>query len=211
MLEEYLSYFITTNKKDWLYLLDGCSPVLLQPTENFLQKQEPELITGQQPFAPHMTAAGYSGPSPKAYQFAKEWQTHADIAKAYLEKASRRMKKWADQKRRPDPFQVGDQVLIKVDQFNRVERSDKGLRRRYEGPVPIVERVGRVSYKLQLPHWLRHMHPLFHACCLKKYHADPTDTSRSVTTKKFKQATTKPGRQVEEILAERLKEVYLGH
>lgn len=153
-----------------------------------------------------MTAAGYSGPSPKAYQFAKEWQTHADIAKAYLEKASRRMKKWADQKRRPDPFQVGDQVLIKVDQFNqfnRVERSDKGLRRRYEGPVPIVERVGRVSYKLQLPHWLRHMHPLFHASCLKKYHADPTDTSRSVTTRKFKQATIKPGRQVEEILADR--------
>ena len=34
-----------------------------------------------------------------------------------LEKASKRMKKWADKKRRPDQFKVGDLVLIKMDQL----------------------------------------------------------------------------------------------
>lgn len=58
--------------------------------------------------------AGYKGQSPRAYQFAKEWQKNAEVARAYLEKASQRMKKWADKRRRPDPFKVGDLVLIKT-------------------------------------------------------------------------------------------------
>lgn len=51
-----------------------------------------------------------------------------DIAKDYPEKASNRMKKWADKMRKPNSFQVGDQVLIKLDQshhFKRVERLHK--------------------------------------------------------------------------------------
>ena len=59
-------------------------------------------------------AIGYTGSSPSAYHFAKEWHLNADIARAYLEKAAKRMKKWADLGRLPQEFKVGDLVLVKL-------------------------------------------------------------------------------------------------
>lgn len=44
------------------------------------------------------------GKSPAAYQFAKNWQETTDLAKAFLVPSpptAKRMKKWADTKRRP--------------------------------------------------------------------------------------------------------------
>ncbi|KAL8043819.1 hypothetical protein ABFX02_08G008550 [Erythranthe guttata] len=37
----------------------------------------------------------------------------------------------------------------------------KGLVRRYEGPFPIIAKVGKVSYRLELPSSLK-IHPVFH-------------------------------------------------
>ncbi|KAJ7957580.1 Transposon Ty3 gag-pol polyprotein [Quillaja saponaria] len=54
------------------------------------------------------------GKSPKAHHFTKDWKQNIDIARAYLEKASKRMKKWADKGRRQLEFQVGDLVLVKL-------------------------------------------------------------------------------------------------
>lgn len=134
------------------------------------------------------------------------WQKNAEVARAYLEKASKRVKKWADMKRRPDPFNVGDMVLIKTDQlrrFNRTHRAHKGLLRRYEGPVPIVARLGKVSLKVQLPRWLRHTHPVFHASNLKLYHADMGDPARNTSTRPMPRVTVMPEREAEEVLADR--------
>lgn len=41
-----------------------------------------ELAIGQQPLAPHTVVAGYTGRSPSAYKFAKDWQQQTEIAKA---------------------------------------------------------------------------------------------------------------------------------
>ena len=59
---------------------------------------------GQQPMTPHTLARGYTGKSPAAYKLAKGWHEQADIARSYLEKAARKMKKWADKKRRHAEF-----------------------------------------------------------------------------------------------------------
>ena len=124
-------------------------------------------------------AIGYTGSSPSAYHFAKEWHRNTDIARAYLEKAARRMKKWADLGRRPQEFKVGDLVLVKLQpaslQFFR-NKVHKGLVRKYEGPFPIISRVGNVSYKLQLPVWFK-IHNVLHASNLNAYHSNPQDAS----------------------------------
>ena len=52
--------------------------------------------------------------SPATYKFAKTRQDLLDEAQDSLEKASRRMKKYADQGRRPLEFQVGEKVLLKL-------------------------------------------------------------------------------------------------
>lgn len=114
MLEEYLRHFVSASQKDWVKLLD-----VAQFCYN-MQKSEAsghspfELATGQQPLAPHTVASGYRGKSPAAYHFAKDWQEQTDLAKAYLEKAAKRMKKWADPKRRPVEYKEGDLVMMKV-------------------------------------------------------------------------------------------------
>ena len=69
---------------------------------------------GQQPMTPHTLARGYTWKSPVAYKLAKGWREQADIACSYLEKAARKIKKWADKKRRHAEFQVGDLVLAKL-------------------------------------------------------------------------------------------------
>ena len=46
--------------------------------------------------------------SPGAYQMAKAWEEQVDLARSYLDKAARKMKKFADRKRRPVDYQIGD-------------------------------------------------------------------------------------------------------
>ncbi|RVX13860.1 Transposon Tf2-8 polyprotein [Vitis vinifera] len=53
---------------------------------------------------------GYTGRSPAAFKFAKGWHEQADIARSYLDKAAKKMKKWADKKRRHTEYKVGDMV-----------------------------------------------------------------------------------------------------
>ena len=62
--------------------------------------------------------------------------------------AQERQKHWADNRRRPLEFAVGDQVFLKVSPFHGVHRFGiKGkLSPKYIGPFEITERIGEVSY-----------------------------------------------------------------
>ncbi|RVW96014.1 RNA-directed DNA polymerase-like [Vitis vinifera] len=58
-----------------------------------------ELATRQQPLTPHTLTIGYTGRSTTTFKFAKGWHEQADIARSYLDKAAKKMKKWTDKKR----------------------------------------------------------------------------------------------------------------
>ncbi|GJX54506.1 PTI1-like tyrosine-protein kinase [Tanacetum coccineum] len=60
------------------------------------------------------------------------------------------------------------------------EKVHKGLTRRYEGPFPMIGRVGKVSYRVQLPPKLK-IHPVFHVSPFKPYHGDEEDPERGVS------------------------------
>ncbi|KAL5744158.1 hypothetical protein ACOSQ2_027274 [Xanthoceras sorbifolium] len=147
----------------------------------------------------------YTGRSPGSYKLAKDWQEQADIARSYLDKATRKMKKWADKKRRRVEFQVGDLVLVKLlpQQFKAFRKVHKGLVRKYEGPFPILKKVGKVSYKVELPPRLK-IHPVFHVSHLKPYHADTEDPSRRESSRAPTTVVTSYDKEVEEILADRV-------
>jgi hypothetical protein len=87
-----------------------------------------------------------------------------------LREAQARQKNYADKRRRPLIFQVGDHVYLKVSPMKGVSRFGvKGkLAPRYIGSFPILERCGQVAYKLQLPESLSAMHNVFHVSQLKK-------------------------------------------
>ncbi|KAK2999667.1 LOW QUALITY PROTEIN: hypothetical protein RJ639_024572, partial [Escallonia herrerae] len=73
------------------------------------------------------------------------------------------MKKWADKRRRQKEYNLGDMVMLKLlpQQFKSFRKVHKGLIQKYEGPFPIVAKVGKVSYRLELPPKLK-IHPVFH-------------------------------------------------
>ena len=68
-------------------------------------------------------------------------------------------------------------VKLNPVQFKAFRRVHKGLIRKYEGPFSVVHKVGKVSYRLELPAKLK-IHPVFHVSLLKPYHADEEDPAR---------------------------------
>ncbi|GKA25939.1 putative reverse transcriptase domain-containing protein [Tanacetum coccineum] len=92
-------------------------------------------------------------------------------------KAARdRQKSYANKRRKPLEFSVGDYVLLKVSPWKGVVRFvNKGkLAPRFVGPYEIIKKVGSVAYRLDLPEELNGVHDTFHVSNLKKCLADPT-------------------------------------
>ncbi|GKE08124.1 hypothetical protein Tco_1411675 [Tanacetum coccineum] len=94
--------------------------------------------------------------------------------KKRLKTARDRQKSYADNRRKPLEFSVGDKVLLKVSPWKDVVRFGKRskLSLRYVGPFEIVERVGPVAYRLRLPQELVGIHDTFHVSNPKKCLAD---------------------------------------
>ncbi|KAI3701816.1 hypothetical protein L6452_27177 [Arctium lappa] len=91
-----------------------------------------------------------------------------------LRVAQDRKKSYADRRRRPLEFQVGDKVLLKISPWKGVVRFGKKgkLSPRYIGPFEITARVGAVAYRLKLPSELGGIHDTFHVSNLRKCVAD---------------------------------------
>ncbi|GJR61608.1 putative reverse transcriptase domain-containing protein [Tanacetum coccineum] len=85
-----------------------------------------------------------------------------------------RQKSYADLKRKPMGFQVGDRVMLKDSPLKGVVRFGKQgkLNPRYVGPFKVLEKVGSVAYKLELPQELSRVHNTFHVSNLKKCYSE---------------------------------------
>ncbi|GJU02588.1 reverse transcriptase domain-containing protein [Tanacetum coccineum] len=94
--------------------------------------------------------------------------------KQRMQAARDRQKSYADLKRKPMEFEVGDKVMLKVSPWKGVVRFGKRgkLNPRFVGPFKVIKRVGDVAYKLELPEELSRVHNTFHVSNLKKCHAD---------------------------------------
>ncbi|KAD3640698.1 hypothetical protein E3N88_29921 [Mikania micrantha] len=97
-----------------------------------------------------------------------------DQIRAHLKAAQDRQKSYADKRRRPIEFQVGDLVLLKVSPWKGVIRFRKRgkLSPRFIGPFKIIARIGEVAYRLELPDELSGIHNTFHVSYLRKCLAD---------------------------------------
>ncbi|GJU62938.1 hypothetical protein Tco_1244773 [Tanacetum coccineum] len=95
--------------------------------------------------------------------------------KERLKSVRSRQKSYADKRRKPLEFKVGDRVLLKVSPWKGVVRFGKKgkLAPRYVGPFKIMECVGPLAYRLKLPQELSCVHDTFHVSNLKKCLAEP--------------------------------------
>ncbi|GJZ86477.1 putative reverse transcriptase domain-containing protein [Tanacetum coccineum] len=93
-----------------------------------------------------------------------------------LKAARDRQKSYADKRRKPLEFNVGDYVLLKVSPWKGVVRFGKKgkLAPRFVGSFEIMKKVGHVAYRLDLPEESNGVHDTFHVSNLKKCLANPT-------------------------------------
>ncbi|GJT10518.1 putative reverse transcriptase domain-containing protein [Tanacetum coccineum] len=91
-----------------------------------------------------------------------------------LQASRDRQRSYADKRRKPLEFQIGDKVMLKVSPWKGVIHFGKRgkLNPRYIGPFKILAKVGTVAYRLELPEQLSHVHSTFHISNLKKYLSD---------------------------------------
>ncbi|GJZ63392.1 putative reverse transcriptase domain-containing protein, partial [Tanacetum coccineum] len=108
-------------------------------------------------------------------------QTLEDMLRACIVQIKNRLltahsqqKSYADVRRKPMEFDVGDMVMLKVSPWKGVIRfGNRGkLSPRYIGTFKIIDRIGPVAYKLELPDGLCGIHNTFHVSNLKKCLAD---------------------------------------
>nr|GEW28242.1 retrovirus-related Pol polyprotein from transposon TNT 1-94 [Tanacetum cinerariifolium] len=94
--------------------------------------------------------------------------------KAEYQKPSGLLKSYADKRRKPLEFQVGDKVMLKVSPRKGVICFGKRrkLNPRYIGPFKILVKVGTVAYRLELLEQLSRVHSTFHVSNLKKCLSD---------------------------------------
>ncbi|GKD52480.1 hypothetical protein Tco_1281456, partial [Tanacetum coccineum] len=90
--------------------------------------------------------------------------------KSRIQAARDHQKSYADIRRKPLDFQVGDKVMLKVSPWKGVIRFGKWgkLNPRYIGPFKIIAKVGTVAYRLELLEQLSRVHSTFHVSKLNK-------------------------------------------
>ena len=105
---------------------------------------------------------------------------NVNVIRDRLKIAQDRHKSYADNRRRDLEFQVGDQVFMRISPWKGVLRFGKKgkLSPCYMGPYEIDERIGKVAYRLRLPHELARIHDVFHVSMLRKYIADSSHVLR---------------------------------
>ena len=87
-----------------------------------------------------------------------------------LKIAQSRQKSYAVSKRKEVTYEIGDRAYLRVSPLRGVKRFGvKGkLAPRFVGPYRILERMGEVAYKLELPKGLSGVHDVVHVSQLKK-------------------------------------------
>ena len=85
------------------------------------------------------------------------------------------MKQQENQDHNERIFDVGDWVFLQLQPYKQMSlkqaKKDNKLLPKYDGPYKVLQKIGTMAYKLELPASSR-VHPVFHVSCLKKIIGD---------------------------------------
>jgi transposase InsO family protein len=171
ILEEYLRAYIGPEQNDWDKWL---------PLAEFAYNNSKQESTGYTPFflnygrhprvpdAPVVNGVRNQA----AADLAMQLDQHIKTAKSLLQAAQQRQQHYADKKRRVVEFAVGDMVMLDSKNIKLRTPGAQKLMPKYIGPFEVIERHGPVAYRLELPHTMRRVHPVFHVSLLHAYRTD---------------------------------------
>lgn len=107
---------------------------------------------------------------PELSVWLQQRQVMSDLIKQHIHCSKMRMKKQADQHRSEREFTIGDMVFLKLQpyvQSSLSPGSNQKLSFKYFGPYKVLQKVGKVAYRLDLPS-TSSIHPVFHVSQLKQ-------------------------------------------
>ena len=86
-------------------------------------------------------------------------------------------KSYADTKRKEVTYEVGHRAYLHVSPLRGVKRFGAKVKLApwFVGPYRVLEHMGEVAYKLELPEGLWGVHDVFHVSQLKKCHVEMAD------------------------------------
>jgi hypothetical protein len=108
--------------------------------------------------------------NPTAVEALLRWQRALLFAQSNTVRAQLRQKKYADQHRREETYQVDDRVLLSTShlQLKGEAKRARKFTERYIGPYRVKKVVNRNSYELELPPQLK-IHAVVNVSLLKRY------------------------------------------
>ncbi|GKD71595.1 putative reverse transcriptase domain-containing protein [Tanacetum coccineum] len=141
-------------------LADGQSERTIQTLENMLRACVIDFGNG---WVKHLPLVEFSYNN-SYHTSIKETTEKIIQIKQRMQAVHDRQKSYVGFKRKPMEFQVRDKVMLKVSPWKGVVRFGKRgkLNPRYVGPFKVLEKVGAVAYKLELPQELSRVHNTFH-------------------------------------------------
>lgn len=166
-LEAYLRAYVNYTQDDWDDWLDIAEAAYNNSAHAVTGVSPFYAETGRHPnfdIAPEAPGAPLDQAVATAH--ADKIQAVQTIVTEQLRQARARMGRYYNQRRQRKKFEVGDAVWLKTTNI-RTRRSCKKLDHKKIGPFEIIERIGPLAYRLDLPGTLP-IHNVFHVELLEK-------------------------------------------
>lgn len=167
VLEDMLRHFVDPRQDDWDLLLPTVEFAINNSYHESTKDTPFRLVYGRDPATP--LALGHKPKVKAAHEWADRMMQGLAEAKKCLQAAQQRQKTYADTRRRPVQFAVGDEVLLSTVNIKFKGALSRKLLPRWVGPYRIVRALGPVAYELELPPTMK-IHNVFHVSLLRQFH-----------------------------------------